>query len=149
MATPITTVELLTGKALSAVIPAVLATWLAYALYAVGAVLMLEGDLIIEFVFAPAWLTAIFIVGPLMSFLSVCIAVLVSSRVTDPRVAEQLSGFVIMPIILLILGQSFGWIIISRELIFLLGAITLVLDIVLAYVTVHSFQRETILTQWK
>ena len=74
---------------------------------------------------------------------------MVSSRATDPRVAEQLSGVVILPIILLLVGQSVGWIIVSKELIYLLGAIVLVADIVLGYITVKSFRRETILTQWK
>jgi len=149
LATPITDTELLAGKALAAIIPAILATWLAYFIYAVGAVIMLGSELILEFVLAPIWLLAIFIVGPLMTFLAVCIAIMVSSRVTDPRVAEQLSGFVVLPIILLLIGQSVGWIIISRELIYLLGAFILVLDVVLGFITVKTFRRETILTQWK
>jgi len=149
LATPITNVELLTGKALAAIIPAIIATWLAYFLYAVGAVLMLGGDLVLEFIFAPVWILAIFIVGPLMTFLGVSVAIMVSSRVTDPRVAEQLSTFVILPVILLVVGQSVGVLVISQELIFLLGVIVLILDVVLGFITVKSFQRETILTQWK
>lgn len=149
LATPITTLELLTGKALSAIIPAIAATWLAYLIYTIGAFIMLGSELTLDYVLAPIWLLAILVVGPLLTFLAACVAVLVSSRVTDPRVAEQLAGFVILPIILLLVGQSVGLIIISSELIFLLGAITLVLDIILGVVTVKSFQRETILTQWK
>lgn len=149
LATPITNIELLTGKALAAIIPAILATWLAYGLYALGAVVMLGTDLVLEFIFAPVWLLAILVVGPLMTFSAVSVAIMVSSRVTDPRVAEQLSGLVILPIILLLVGQSVGWIIISQELIYLLGAIVLVLDIVLGFMTIKSFRRETILTRWK
>ena len=40
LATPITTGELVTGKNLSAVIPAVIATWLCFGLYAIGAMLI-------------------------------------------------------------------------------------------------------------
>lgn len=149
LATPITDIELLTGKAIAAIVPAILATWLAYFVYAIGAVLMLGTELTLAYVFAPVWVLAIFVVGPLMTFLSVSIAIMVSARVTDPRVAEQLSGLVVLPIILLLVGQSVGWIVVSRDMIYLIGVIVLILDVVLGFVTIKSFQRETILTRWK
>jgi ABC-2 type transport system permease protein len=149
LATPITTHELLTGKALAAIIPAVLVTWLAYGVYALGTAVLVGSGLVLAYVLAPVWLFAVLIVGPLLTFLAVCVSILVSSRVTDPRVAEQLAGFVVLPIILLLVGQSVGLIVISQELIFLLGAITLILDVILGYITIKSFRRETILTQWK
>lgn len=149
LATPITDIELLSGKAIAAIVPAILATWLAYMVYAIGAMIMLGTDLALAYVFAPAWVLAIFVVGPLMTFLSVSIAIMVSARVTDPRVAEQLSGMVVLPIILLLVGQSVGWIVVSRDMIYLIGVIVLILDIVLGFITIKSFQRETILTQWK
>ncbi|MBX3059219.1 MAG: ABC transporter permease subunit [Anaerolineae bacterium] len=149
LATPITDIELLTGKAIAAIVPAILATWLAYFVYAIGAVLMLGAELTLAYVFAPVWVLAIFVVGPLMTFLSVSIAIMVSARVTDPRVAEQLSGLVVLPIILLLVGQSVGWIVVSRDMIYLIGVIVLILDVVLGFITIKSFQRETILTRWK
>lgn len=149
LATPITNIELLSGKAIAAIVPAILATWLAYMVYAIGAAIMLGAELTLAYVFAPAWVLAIFVVGPLMTFLSVSIAIMVSARVTDPRVAEQLSGLVVLPIILLLVGQSVGWIVVSRDMIYLIGVIVLILDIVLGFITIKSFQRETILTQWK
>jgi ABC-2 type transport system permease protein len=149
LATPITDLELLTGKALSAIIPAIIATWLAYMVYAIGAVIMLGTELALAYVFAPIWVLAIFVVGPLMAFTAVSIAIMVSARVTDPRVAEQLSGLVVLPIILLLVGQSVGWVVISQEMIYLIGVIVLVLDVILGFITIKSFQRETILTQWK
>jgi ABC-2 type transport system permease protein len=149
LATPITNLELLTGKALSAIIPAIAATWLAYLIYAIGAVLMLGTEKTLAYVFSPIWVLAIFVVGPLMTFTAVSIAIMVSAHVTDPRVAEQLSGLVVLPIILLLVGQSVGWIVISQEMIYLIGVIVLILDVVLGFITIKSFQRETILTQWK
>ena len=107
LATPITTIELLLGKGLSAVIPAVVATWLSYLIYAF-AVLILSGPDLFKYVLQPLWLVAIFIVGPLMTVLAVSFAIIVSSRVTDPRVAEQISMVVILPVILVVIGQSVG-----------------------------------------
>ena len=149
LATPITSTELLLGKALAAVIPAAVVSWGAYLLYALGTTLILQQDGILQFFFAPVWLMAIFIVGPLLTILGVGVAIMISSRVTDPRSAEQLAGLVVLPVILLVVGQSVGLILVSRELIFLLGLVVAVLDVVVVYLTIKTFRRETILTQWK
>jgi ABC-2 type transport system permease protein len=148
LATPITTTELLTGKIVAAALPAIGATWLAFGLFFVGARLLAPPAVFAEFA-SPHWLLAIFIVAPLLTILSTCTAVIVSSRVTDPRVAEQLSALVILPIVLLIIGQSVGLILIDRQVMLILGVIVLILDAVLLYLAIRLFRRETILTQWK
>jgi len=148
LATPITTAELLGAKIAAAVLPAIAATWLAFGLFMGGAKLLTSAAVFSQF-FSAHWLLAIFVVSPLLTLLSTCIAVIVSSRVTDPRVAEQLSAVVILPIMLLIIGQSVGLILINRQIMLLLAGIVLVLDVVLLYLAVRLFQRETILTRWK
>ena len=102
-----------------------------------------------ERVLDPLWLLAVFVVGPLLTILSVCTAIIISSRVTDPRVAEQLSAVVILPIILLLVGQSMGLIILDRQIVVLGAIIVAVADVVLLFVAVKAFQREIILTKWK
>lgn len=148
LATPITTVELLTAKIIAAVVPAIVATWAAFGLFFIGAWLLTAPAVFAAF-FKPHWLLAIFVVAPLLTILATCIAVIVSSRVTDPRVAEQLSALVILPLILLVIGQSMGLILIDEQLMFLLGGVVLVIDVVLLYLAIRLFQRETILTRWK
>lgn len=148
LATPITTVELLGAKIVAAVVPAILATWLAFGLFMIGARLMTSPAVFAEF-FSAHWLLAIFVVSPLLAVLATCVAVIVSSRASDPRVAEQLSAVVILPLILLVVGQSVGLILIDRQLMLLLGLIVLILDGMLLYLAVRLFQRETILTRWK
>jgi ABC-2 type transport system permease protein len=90
LATPITTGELLTGKNLSAAIPAILATWAGFVVFAVGAALIVRDSQVIKALLDPMWLLAL-VAGPLMAFLSVNFSLMVSSRVND-RVAEQLSA---------------------------------------------------------
>lgn len=148
LATPITTVELLVGKALSAIIPALIATWVGYAVYAI-AVYLMAGAGVFGFVVQPLWLVAVFVVGPLLTVLSVNVAIMISSRVNDPRVAEQLSMVVILPIIMGIVGQSFGLVLIDGTVILIIGVVVALLDVVLVYVGIRAFQRETILTKWK
>ncbi len=148
LATPITTLELLAGKALSAIVPAVGATWISYLIYVV-LVGLISGTQFLPYVLEPWWLLAIFVVGPLLTFLAVCVSIMISSRVTDPRVAEQLSMVVILPIILIIIGQSIGLVLIDQQMVLFLGLLALVVDIVLGYISIQLFQRERILTRWK
>lgn len=148
LATPITTTELLAGKMIAAVVPAIAATWLAFGIFMIGARLLAPPTVFAEF-FDYLWLIAIFVVAPLLTLLSTSIAVILSSRVTDPRVAEQMSVVVILPLMLLIVGQSTGLILINRQIMLLIALVVLVLNIVLLYLAVRLFQRETILTRWK
>ena len=148
LATPITTLELVAGKTIAAIIPAMAVTWLAFTIYVVG-VRLLANEVVFSQVLAPLWLIAILIVSPLLTLFAVSVAIMISSRVSDPRVAEQLSTMVILPLILLIVGQSTGLILIDQRLIIVIGLIVAVLDVVLLYLSVKLFQRETILTRWK
>jgi ABC-2 type transport system permease protein len=148
LATPITTSELLIGKISAAAIPAVLATWIGYGFYALGISLLATPNIFARLV-DPLWLVAVFIAGPLLAILAVCVAIMVSSRVSDPRVAEQLSGVVLLPLILLIVGQSIGFIILDRDIVLLVAGVVLVADIVLVILAIRIFERETILTKWK
>jgi len=148
LATPITTTELLASKIIAAIVPAVLATWVSFGIFLIGVRLLASPAIFAEF-FAAQWLLAILVVAPLLTLLSACVAVIVSSRVSDPRVAEQLSSVVILPLILLVIGQSVGLILINRQIILLMGVVVLVLDAVLLWLAVRLFQRETIQTRWK
>jgi ABC-2 type transport system permease protein len=148
LATPIKTSELLLGKALAAIVPAILATWLAYFIFLVGTYFLVS-DAVFSQVLDPMWLLAIFIVGPLLALLAVCTSLMISSRATDPRVAEQLSALIVLPLILLVIGQSIGLILIDSQVILLIGIVVAVLDVVMVIITVQLFERETILTRWK
>ena len=149
LATPITTFELLLGKALAATIPAIIATWLSFFIYAMGTLIMAVSPAVTAKLFDGLWLTAIFVVGPLLSIAGVSIAVTISSRVSDPRVAEQISAVFVLPIIGLFVGQSTGLIFINEQIILWMAVGLLVLDIALIAFATQLFQRETILTRWK
>ncbi len=148
LATPITTVELVAGKAVAAIVPAIGATWLSFAIYVIGVFIMVKQPIFIR-VIDPMWLIAIFILGPLLSLMAVSIAIMISSRVSDPRVAEQLSALVILPLMMIIIGQSVGWILLDQQMIIIMGFAAAILDIILLYLSIKIFQRETILTRWK
>jgi ABC-2 type transport system permease protein len=148
LATPITTLELLSGKALAAIIPAIAATWFSFGLFA-AIMYFLVSPAAFAYLLDPLWLLAIMLVGPLLTLLAVTIAMMISSRVSDPRVAEQISMLVIMPIIVGVIGQSAGIILIDRQFVLVVALVVTLLDAVLVYLGVQAFQRETILTRWK
>jgi ABC-2 type transport system permease protein len=148
LATPITTGELIIAKALAAALPAIGATWLSFLIYVI-AFRFIVTDAVFARLIDPLWLIAIFVLGPLLTFLSVGVAILVSSRVSDPRVAEQLSTVVVLPVILFLVGQSVGLFVLNRGLVLLAAAVVLLIDALLAFLTVRVFQREVILTRWK
>lgn len=149
LATPITTGELLAGKNLASVIPAILATWFGFAIFAIGSIIITGGGVLANALLNPMWLIAIFVAGPLMALLSVNFSIMVSSRVNDPRVAEQLSAVVIVPILIFFFGQITGFMILNSTLILILCIILLFVDALMIYLAVRLFQRETILTRWK
>jgi ABC-2 type transport system permease protein len=149
LATPITTRELLAGKNLAATIPAVLATWLGFALFIVGALIISGSRQLVAALLDPMWLVAVLVVGPLLAILSVNAAIMISSRVNDPRVAEQLSAVVMVPLLLLFFGQISGFIIVNRLVVLLMAAVVALVDAGLITLAERTFRRETILTRWR
>lgn len=149
LATPITTIELLAGKAMAAVIPALIATWGSYVALYIGVMVLIPGPTASTLLTQPIWLLSIFVLGPLLSIAGVSIAVMVSSRANDPRVAEQLSALVILPLMLVFLGQVYGYIEISQFTILWIMVGLTIIDAGLLYFASQIFQRESILTRWK
>ena len=149
LATPITTAELLIGKNMAAAVPAVGATWGAFLIFIIGASILIDSAQVMSSLLDPMWWIAILLVGPLLAILSVNFSIMVSSRVNEPRVAEQLSAVVILPILALFFGQLFGVVLINRQLVLAIAIVLIFVDIAMVYMAVRLFQRETILTRWK
>ncbi len=149
LATPITTLELLAGKGLAAGIPAVLATWGSFIIFVVGGLLMkIEAKVVASF-FDPLWLMGIFVLGPLLALAAISLAVMISSRTSDPRVAEQIAGLFILPLVGLLVAQATGFLFLDRTLMTWMTVGIAVLDVGLLAFAVQLFQRESILTRWK
>jgi ABC-2 type transport system permease protein len=85
----------------------------------------------------------------LLAIAAVSVAVMVSSRVTDPRVAEQLSMLVILPLLAVFFGRIAGLFLINETLILWMTIGLIVIDFGLLVFATQLFQRENILTRWK
>jgi len=148
LAAPIRTSELLAGKAVAALVPGVLAGWMTYAIFVVLASL-LYGPALFGVVTDPSWLAGVFLLGPAVGLSSVVAGVIVSARVNDPRVAQQIGGVVIVPVIALVLLQATGTLLVGPVGYTLLAIIVLALSIVGLRIGVRLFDREAILTRWR
>jgi ABC-2 type transport system permease protein len=149
LATPITTIELLTGKSLAAAIPAILATWGGFMVFVLAAPLVGATSTVTASLLSPIWFLAIFVAGPLMAIIAVNFAIIISSRVNDPRVAEQISAVVIVPMLALVFSQIAGVIVLNLPFMLTAVSVLFVLAIGLIYLGARLFQREVILTRWK
>src|SRR5918999_5224945 len=106
LATPLEVSELLIGKAIAAALPAVLATWAVFVAY--GLVNGAIGDPVLTIlVFNDVWQVAMISLVPLICLFSVLLGIIVSSRVNDPRTAQQIGGFIVIPIIGVAIAQFF------------------------------------------
>ncbi len=148
LATPIRTGELLAGKAIAALVPGVVAGWLTYVVFVVLASVV-YGPNLFGVVTDGSWLAGVFALGPAVGLSSVVAGVIVSSRVNDPRVAQQVGGIVIVPIIGMTLLQATGTVLVGVSGFLLLAAIVLAISIVGLRIGVTLFDREAILTRWR
>lgn len=148
LATPITTAELLVGKGLGALLPSLAIMLVATAVYFAGmAALALPGVFVT--VLSPRSLLLVMGVGPMAALVALQIAVLVSSRVNDPRTAQQFGALLILPLTALFVMQFNGMFALTLPIIGVLFTSLAVAWLVLVVIGVAAFEREAILTRWK
>ena len=148
LATPIRTLELLTGKAVSAVIPGLIAGWITYMAFVLLAGL-LYGPHLLGVVTDGSWLAGTFLLGPAIGLASVVAGVIVSARVNDPRTAQQIGGIVIVPLVGIAVVQASGMILFGAAGYAMTAAVVLLVSAIGLRIGVQLFGRETILTRWR
>ena len=148
LATPIRTVELLAGKAIAALVPGVLAGWVTYVVFVVLASIV-YGPQLFGVVTDASWLAGVFILGPAVGLSSVVAGGVVSARFNDPRVAQQIGGIIVVPIIAVTLLQATGTLLVGAAGYVLLAGIVLALSLLGLRAGVALFDREAILTRWR
>ncbi|MBN1937728.1 MAG: ABC transporter permease subunit [Anaerolineae bacterium] len=148
LATPVSTWELLAGKSITATAPTVVVAWISYALTLLGIWLIVPPTV---FVYAAraVWILSMLLLSPLLALLSVLSGVIVSSRVNDPRTAQQVTALFVVPVLGISLVVLAGWIFVDVQMVLYAAAVTAIIDLLVLYFAVKIFQRETILTRWK
>lgn len=145
--TPTTDRELLLAKLLGAWVPAVAVGLIGFLLYSIVANVAawpIMGGLF--FPNAMWWALALW-VGPAVAGLGLVVTVLISARAQGFQDAYQMGVIVVLPILLLVIGQATGVIYFSLALVLLLGLILWVLNVFLLYFGGRQFQRTTLLSR--
>lgn len=149
LATPTTDAEILLGKSVAAFVPAVLGTWLGAAIF-IGVTDYLTHNLFPHYYF-PGWIPGIMLLllAPLAAMLGTEVAVILSSRVSDVRGANQLGGLMWIPFMAVFIMGVDGIISFNVITLLFMAVIVLILDVALFFVSKSTFNREEILTKWK
>lgn len=140
--TPISTTSIFIGKLLSALIPSLLISFVTALLYGIFINLSaypLFGELIF-----PTWnwvLLLLWVIPPL-SLAIIFLNVFISAKVDTFQAAYQIGGAAVLPFLALITSQVTGVLILSPLVLFVLGAVLILLDIFLIRMSTHWSSRE-------
>jgi ABC-2 type transport system permease protein len=148
LTTPITVLELLVAKVLTPFALSMLLLAVSFGLYVT--VMLAWGEPgVWQTLFWPRTLLMYLLLGPLLSLTALLTAAIVSSRVNDARTAQQLGGFLALPVSALFIAQLAGQFLLGAGVLLLIAAGLAIVNLVLLWVGVRVFQRETILMRWK
>jgi ABC-2 type transport system permease protein len=148
LATPMADEDILLGKTLAALLIPVAA------LYTGSIFFMGLNDYFtrsaLGYYYYPNWhIGAILLAAPFAALLSVEVNVIISSRFTDVRSAQQSGTLLMLPFIGLFLASELGFFALDdTNLVILAGALAII-SIAMFFVAKATFQREEILTRWK
>jgi ABC-2 type transport system permease protein len=148
LATPVRRWQLLTGKILSALLPAVIVTWISGGIFIAELAILTDAN-VVSHVVTAGWLILFIACTPFLGLIAVAIMTAISSRVNDTRTAQQLSIWGIVPVLGLILGELSGQFELTVFVAVIATSILIPLAILLTWGATQLFGRETILTRWK
>lgn len=149
LATPVRTWELLLGKILAALIPAVALSWFAGGIFIAGMATVTTSRRVFAAIVSPAWLLILFVITPLLALTVIAALVAISSRVNDPRTAQQVSGFLVIPFVLIFVGQIAGLVVLGPGLVLIASIVLALIAALTLWGVTRLFQREVILTRWR
>jgi len=149
LATPITDVELLMGKSLSIFGISMAATWVSF-IIAAGVVDILAGPVLGYYPLpSPYWIVGMVFLAPGMCLMSIFTNVLISSKVNDVRVSQQVGGVLVLPILLFFVFSLSGYLSSGLLPMFLFATAVFGIDAGILWVSLRVFKREEILVSWK
>jgi len=149
LATPLKTSELLAAKVISAAVPGILLTTGCFVLYVLLIAAVAEPGVWLAMLTARS-LGLVFIVGPLASLLGLQMAVCASSRVNDPRSAQQVGAIVlIVPVGVLQVAQLIGGIVLNAPILLGISVVLVAGNLLVLRTAISLFDRESILIRWK
>ncbi len=148
LATPLATWELLAAKTLMPFALSMVLLAVASLLY-LGGVALTAAPGVWHALLNVRTLLVVAGVGPLVALAGLQCAVIMSSRVNDPRAAQQLGGLLLLPITVAFVAQLVGQSLLSLRVVTASMMVLTAVNLLLLWIGVRVFQRETILMRWK
>ena len=145
--TPAKDSELFLGKVLASVVPAVLFSWLSFLVYAV--VVNAASWPAMRWIWFPPviWWPLMLWLAPAIATLGMAASVLISIRAKTFMEAYQLTGSLVVVVLLLVAGQVSGVLFLSPAVILLLGLGVWLLDFILIRIGIRTFSRPALLSR--
>lgn len=137
---PVSDGDLLVAKILTSFIPGMIITLLC------GAGIIIIVDVAVGFLLFPDWnwIFMLFILTPLLTFMSVAINVWISTRAKDTKSAQQMGGFTFVLYFAVLFAGLFG---VGPLVLNVLAIILAILDVVLLFLAPRMFSRETLIAK--
>jgi ABC-type Na+ efflux pump permease subunit len=148
LASPVTALELVVGKSLASLLPAVAISWIAFVILCCGVDVVTMTFIHRSLLPNGMWLFGVGVIAPLFAFFGNGVAVVISARVAEARLAQQISGVCVLPVVGLVGLQIAGVLRAGAQYYAIQGAVVLVLDLVLLRLAVRLFDRERLISKW-
>jgi ABC-2 type transport system permease protein len=145
--TPATDGELFLGKALAALIPGIVYTWVNFAIFAV--VTNIAGFPVMGRIWFPtaSWWGLMIFVVPAIALLGVAATVIISTRVKTFMEAYQASGILVILILVLMVAQATGLLFLSPLVAVIVGLVFFVIDACLIWIGIRMFSRSELIAR--
>jgi ABC-2 type transport system permease protein len=149
LATPMTDGEILLGKCVASFVPAMAAIYVGAVIFMTLMDVFTHAQL--GYLYFPNWSFGVILLAlaPLASVLTIELIVIVSSRVSDIRTVQQLTGVLFFPFIVIYVMSEIGVLQLNAINLLALAGVFLVADLLLFYLSTATFKREEILTKWR
>lgn len=143
--TPISIEELFKAKLLGVFIPTYIITIISCIIF--GVIINIGGLSYFHKLIFPniKWIILILYLTPAVSILGLTFTILISAKSKTFQESQQLAGFIVLPIILLAIGQISGIFLLTNTMLIIVGTIVFIIDYILLQKTAKNFTAENLI----
>lgn len=139
--------EIYFGKVLAAFVPAMLVSLVSFLLASIT--INLSGYRLFGYLFFPSltWTLVFVLLSPPIAFLALAVTVMISAKSKGFQEAQQMGGVLVLPIILIVIGQVSGIFFLDQRTIPIIAVVLYIIDYILIRLGARTINRERIVTQ--
>lgn len=146
LSSPVSALELMVGKSLASIVPSLTISFASFGVLCLSVNQAAQPYLGRGLLPDRTWLFGVFVLSPLFAFFGNAVAVLISALVKEARLAQQLSGLFLLPLLGLVAAQAAGLLRAGVGYYAAQGAVVLLLNVILMVLSVRVLSRERLLS---